>query len=109
MAEQVAKLVTTVDMNGNTVTNIGEMSDDEMNQTLELAKNILNWMILQQQKNCRQPHLIPSVILLIIQQPLHQQMEQILNSGKIQCFHSVEMVATGTVHGLLCGKRQRLL
>ena len=40
MAEQVAKLVTT-DMNGNTVTNIGEMSDDEMNQTLELAKKYI--------------------------------------------------------------------
>lgn len=40
MAEQVAKLVTT-DMNGNTVTNIGEMSDGEMNQTLELAKKYI--------------------------------------------------------------------
>ena len=40
MAEQVAKLVTT-DMNGNTVTNIGEMTDDEMNQTLELAKKYI--------------------------------------------------------------------
>lgn len=40
MAEQVAKLVTT-DMNGNTVTNIGKMSDDEMNQTLELAKKYI--------------------------------------------------------------------
>lgn len=40
MAEQVAKLVTT-DMNGNTVTNIGEMPDDEMNQTLELAKKYI--------------------------------------------------------------------
>lgn len=40
MAEQVAKLVTT-DMNGKTVTNIGEMSDDEMNQTLELAKKYI--------------------------------------------------------------------
>ena len=40
MAEQVAKLVTT-DTNGNTVTNIGEMSDDEMNQTLELAKKYI--------------------------------------------------------------------
>lgn len=40
MAEQVAKLVTT-DMNGNTVTNIGEMSDDEMNQTLELAQKYI--------------------------------------------------------------------
>lgn len=40
MAEQVEKLVTT-DMNGNTVTNIGEMSDDEMNQTLELAKKYI--------------------------------------------------------------------
>ena len=40
MAEQVAKLVTT-DMNANTVTNIGEMSDDEMNQTLELAKKYI--------------------------------------------------------------------
>lgn len=40
MAEQVAKLVIT-DMNGNTVTNIGEMSDDEMNQTLELAKKYI--------------------------------------------------------------------
>ena len=40
MAEQVAKLVTT-DMNGDTVTNIGEMSDDEMNQTLELAKKYI--------------------------------------------------------------------
>lgn len=40
MAEQVAKLVTT-DMNGNTVTNIGEMSDDEMNQTLELEKKYI--------------------------------------------------------------------
>ena len=40
MAEQVAKLVTT-DMNGNTVTNIGEMSDEEMNQTLELAKKYI--------------------------------------------------------------------
>lgn len=40
MAEQVAKLVTT-DMNGNTVTNIGVMSDDEMNQTLELAKKYI--------------------------------------------------------------------
>lgn len=40
MAEQVSKLVTT-DMNGNTVTNIGEMSDDEMNQTLELAKKYI--------------------------------------------------------------------
>lgn len=40
MAEQVSKLVTT-DMNGNTVTNIGEMSDEEMNQTLELAKKYI--------------------------------------------------------------------
>ena len=40
MAEQVAKLVTT-DMNGNTVTNIGEMNDDEMNQTLDLAKKYI--------------------------------------------------------------------
>ena len=84
MAEQVAKLVTT-DMNANTVTNIGEMSDDEMNQTLELAKKYIKLDDSAAAEKL-QPHLIPSVILLIIQQPLHPQMEQILELRKNPVF-----------------------
>ena len=37
MATEVAKLVTT-DMNGNTVTDIGKIDDDAMQQTLDIAK-----------------------------------------------------------------------
>lgn len=37
MATEVAKLVTT-DMNGNTVTDIGKINDDAMQQTLDIAK-----------------------------------------------------------------------
>lgn len=105
MASEVAKLVK-ADMNGNEVSDIGKIDDDAMQQTLDIAKKYVTLDDSSAQDK------FAKLTLDDIRDTSYYEAAESSDgkfSPKIRSIYSVEVVTTGTVHGLLCRRCQGLL